>query len=426
MSAMDQPPHAPLTSGDRLWSRLMAMAEIGARADGGVDRQALTAADRAGVARLVGWGRAAGLVPALDRAGNVFLTLAGTDRSLPPVLIGSHLDSQPTGGKFDGAFGVLAAFEVLETLAAAGITPPRDVTLVAWMNEEGSRYAPGMMGSEVFAGVRSLDAVRATPDADGIPAGEELDRLFAAFPDLEPMAPGFPVHAYVEPHIEQASVLEGGGETIGTVTGIQGKKTWEITIGGTAAHAGTEPMERRRDAVQAFARMALAMQALALGAGPDIRFTIGRLTVTPNAPSVVPERAVFRIDLRHPDNAVLDRIGAGIEAAARAEAAPCAVTITRMVDAPANGFDPDLMQAIRDSAASHGHPARDLLSAAGHDARHMAGLTRAAMIFIPCRGGISHHPDEWAEPAHVAAAAQILCDVALFAAASEFAEGASS
>ncbi|MBE9639600.1 M20 family metallo-hydrolase [Salipiger pacificus] len=411
---LSQPP-LPRIDGARLWSRLMSMAEIGARTDGGVDRQALSAEDRAAMARLIGWGESIGLLPSFDTAGNLFLTLPGASEGAT-VLIGSHLDSQPTGGRFDGVFGVLAAFEVLETLHDRGIVPPRPITLVAWMNEEGGRFAPGMMGSEVFSGHRRLTQIGAVTDAAGVSVATELERLAEAFPGVPRIAPGFPLHAYIEPHIEQADHLEREALVIGAVTGIQGKKTYEVTLSGREAHAGTEPMERRVDAVQAFARVALAMQEAALQAGPDIRFTIGRVEVLPNAPSVVPATVRFRIDLRHPRNDVLDRTGLALEAAARAAAAPCIAEVQPMVDAPANTFSPALRRAILRSAAARGLPATELLSAAGHDARHMAPLAPSAMIFIPCRGGLSHHPEEWAEPAHVAAGAQVLLDTCLHAA----------
>ncbi|WP_434287083.1 M20 family metallo-hydrolase [Celeribacter sp. SCSIO 80788] len=412
MTPAPSPLFSPEINGDRLWSRLMSMAEIGARSDGGVDRQALSQEDRDAMARLIGWGEAIGLVPVFDTAGNLFLTMAGAEDGAP-VLIGSHMDSQPTGGRFDGIYGVLAAFEVLETLHETGLVPQRPVTLVAWMNEEGGRFAPGMMGSEVFAGARRLQDIRATCDANGISVGEELETLAQSFPDVPRIEPGFPLHAYIEPHIEQADRLETTGTVIGAVTGIQGKKTYEVTLSGREAHAGTEPMERRLDAVQAFARVAQAMQEIALAAGPEIRFTIGRVEVVPNAPSVVPARVTFRIDLRHPDNAVLNDTGRAIKTAAERQAAPCDVSIQPMVDAPANGFSPFLRRAILAAAETRHVPAMALLSAAGHDARHIAPLCPSAMIFIPCRGGISHHPDEWAEPAHAATGAQILMDVVL-------------
>lgn len=398
-------------SGSRLWQRLMRLAEIGARSDGGVDRQALTAGEIEAWRLLLHWAGEAGLEPSADAAGNLFLTLPGHDRSLPPALIGSHIDTQPTGGKFDGAFGVLAAFEVAATLAEMGIVPMRDITVVAWMNEEGSRFAPGMMGSEAFVGFRSLDAIRAVRDAAGISVAEALDALHAAFPDLPRRTLGFTPAFYIEPHIEQGPVLEQEGVPLGIVTGIQGKITWEVAIEGEEGHAGTLDMAKRRDAVMAFARIASRMQREVGEVDPIVKFTIGRVTVEPNAPSVVASRVVFRIDLRHPDNAALQAHGAILEAAAQAEAAPCTVTVTRLVDAPSNSFDAGLRERLAKAADRLGLPAMPILSAAGHDARHLAPLCPSAMIFIPCRGGISHAPEEWAEPAHVDAGAALLAAV---------------
>jgi N-carbamoyl-L-amino-acid hydrolase len=302
------------------------------------------------------------------------------------------------------------------------VTPERSITVVGWMNEEGSRFAPGMMGSELFAGLRTLEDVMAVRDADGVSVGEALGALHAAFPELPRRALGFPVHAYIEPHIEQADVLETVGAIIGVVSGIQGKKTYDITITGREAHAGTEPMSRRQDAVQAFARMATLMHD-AMAGEELIKFTIGRVVVEPNAPSVVPARVTFRIDLRHPANSVLDACGTRLEDIALAQANGCQVEIRRLVDAPSNGFDEGLRQAIRNSADRHGLSRLEVLSAAGHDARQMAPLTRSAMIFIPCRGGISHHPDEWSEPDHVTAGATVLLDLLLAEAGVSFNQG---
>ena len=403
---------APSISAERLWARLMALGQDGALPDKGVNRQALSAEEILAWRRIIAWGQEAGLTPSTDLAGNLFLTLPGSVPHLKPVVAGSHIDSQPTGGLFDGAFGTLAALEAVTAIVEAGLKPQRSIVVVGWMNEEGSRFAPGMMGSELFAGKRQLADVMAVRDAQGVSVGEALANVHGAFPELVPQPIGFPVHAYIEPHIEQADLLEQTGAVIGIVSGIQGKKTYEMTLTGREAHAGTEPMQRRQDALQAFARAALAMQAAVAG-DDDVRFTIGRLEVEPNAPSVVPARVRFRIDLRHPDNAKLDMYGKRLEAAVTEHAAPCGFDIRRLVDAPSNGFDPDLQQAIRRSAARHAVPALELLSAAGHDARHIAELAPSAMIFIPCRGGISHHPDEWAEPAHVAAGAAVLLDILL-------------
>jgi N-carbamoyl-L-amino-acid hydrolase len=302
---------------------------------------------------------------------------------------------------------------VLTTLSQRGVRPPVDIVCVAWMNEEGSRFAPGMMGSEAFAGVRSLDDVRAVRDAKGVSVADALDALHAAFPALRRRPLGFPLAAYVEAHIEQGPILEAQECVIGVVTGIQGKKTFDIVIEGERGHAGTLAMADRRDALAAFSRMAMVLYAQIGGYDDAVKFTIGRLQVEPNAPSVVPERVTLRIDLRHPDNTVLELLGQRLAASCELFALPCRVTVTPLVDAPSNEFDPALQQAIAHAAQRIGEPHMPILSAAGHDARHMAPLCPSAMIFIPCRDGVSHAEHEWAEPAHVAAGANVLLRVLL-------------
>jgi N-carbamoyl-L-amino-acid hydrolase len=400
-----------LINADRLWTRLMSLAEIGATPAGGVNRQALSDGEIAAWHRVIGWAREAGLTPSTDAAANLFLTLAGRDRAAPPFLLGSHLDSQPTGGKFDGAAGVMAALEAVVSLAEQGDKPARDVIVVAWMNEEGSRFAPGMMGSEAFTGERDMAVIRAARDAGGISVGEALDRLHQAFPDMPHRPLGFATGAYLELHIEQGPLLEAADCTIGVVTGIQGKKTFQVVVEGAEGHAGTLAQSERRDALAAFARMASVLNAEIGTIDADIKFTIGRVAVVPNAPSVVPSRVSFSIDLRHPDNAVLDAAGARILAFCRENAPPCAVTVTPLVDAPSNAFDPRLRASIAEAAREQGHSAMAILSAAGHDARHLAKICPAAMIFIPCRDGASHVEHEWAEPDHVAAGASVLAQV---------------
>ena len=402
---------APRVNADRLWDRLMALAHIGATPAGGVNRQALSNEEIAAWRQVIAWAEASSLVASTDDAGNLFITLQGSDPSALPLLSGSHLDSQPTGGKFDGVYGVLAALEVLTVLAEQGQRPRCDVIAVAWMNEEGSRFAPGMMGSEVFAGVRELAALRGVRDADGVAVGDALDALHAAFPDLPRRRPGFAFEAYVEAHIEQGPVLEAAGATIGVVTGIQGKKTFEVELRGDKGHAGTLAMAERRDALAAFTRIASALYTQVGGHDEQVKFTIGQLRVEPNAPSVVPERALMRIDLRHPDAATLDLLGARLVALCRGHATPCEVDVHALVDAPGNGFDAELQGSIEAAAHRLELPSLRLLSAAGHDARHMAPLAPSAMIFIPCRAGVSHAEHEWAEPAHVAAGADVLLQV---------------
>ena len=396
---------------DRLWDRLMVLARFGATPAGGVNRQALSHEEIDAWRQMVEWSREAGLEASTDDAGNLFITLRGSDPAALPLLSGSHLDSQPTGGKFDGVYGVVAALEVLTVLAEQGLRPRCDVTAVAWMNEEGSRFAPGMMGSEAFAGVRDLAVLRSARDADGIAVGDALDALHAAFQALPRRPLGFEFAAYVEAHIEQGPLLEAAGTPIGVVTGIQGKKTFEVELRGDKGHAGTLAMAARRDALAAFARIASALYAHIGEHDASVKFTIGQLRVEPNAPSVVPERVVMRVDLRHPDAATLDLLGARLITLCRAHAAPCEVDVRLLVDAPGNGFDARLQDSIEAAARRLGLSSLRLLSAAGHDARHMAPLAPSAMIFIPCRAGVSHAEHEWAAPAHVVAGADVLLQV---------------
>jgi beta-ureidopropionase / N-carbamoyl-L-amino-acid hydrolase len=401
----------PLINGGRLWTRLIALAEIGATSAGGLDRQALSDGEIAAWHRVIGWAQEAGLSAATDAAGNLFLVLAGHDRSAPPLLVGSHLDSQPTGGKFDGAAGVVAALEAAVSLAERGERPARDVIVVAWMNEEGSRFAPGMMGSEAFIGARSIDVIRQVRDASGISVGDELDRLHACFSGLPRKPLGFAVDAYLELHVEQGPLLEAEDRIIGVVTGIQGKKTFLMVVEGAEGHAGTLVQRERRDALAAFARMAAALHAEIGSIDAEIKFTIGRVLVEPNAPSVVPSRVTFSVDLRHPDNAVLGVAGTRVISLGERHAPPCAVKVTLLVDAPSNEFDALLRGRIEQAARELDLLAMPILSSAGHDARHLAKVCPSAMIFIPCRDGVSHVEHEWTEPEHVVAGASVLARV---------------
>lgn len=391
-------------NGARLWARLQALARHGARADGGVDRQALTPLEIEAKRTLIGWAKEAGLTARTDVVGNLFLRRDGID---PPLLIGSHIDTQPTGGKYDGAYGVLAGLAAVEALAEAGITPRRAIEIVAWTNEEGSRFAPGMMGSPGFAGVRDVAEIHARRDAAGISAGEALDAAFAALPEL-PIGPlGGPVHAYLEPHIEQGVRLEQAGIPIGIVTGLQGKRTFRVTVTGEAAHAGTAPRAARRDALLAASRAVLALEALTADPDDVVRFTIGRFDVSPNAPSVVPEQVGFSIDLRHPDAATLQRLGDAIAPTCAGVAPPCAIAVEELSAAQPSVFDARLQDELEAMAAELNLPAMRLLSSAGHDARFLAPLCPTAMIFIPCAGGVTHHPAESITPGDALAGAQL-------------------
>lgn len=410
--------HDAVINPDRLWNRLMSLGKIGATGNGGVNRQALTDGEHAAWQTIIEWGRQAGLHASTDEAANLYLTLPGAQPDLLPVMAGSHLDSQPTGGKFDGAYGVVAALEAATAFVDCGIKPLRDIIVVAWMNEEGSRFAPGMMGSEAFAGVRSITDIRQTLDSSGISVGQEIDRIHRAFSNLGTYPLGFDVATYLELHIEQNIELEAANKVIGVVSGIQGKKTFEVCIRGKKGHAGTVAMPDRRDAVLAFARMAHALHQRLEAFEADIKFTIGRVEASPNAPSVIPEKVRFRIDLRHPDNQVLEACGKKVNAVCTELAVPCEVVVTPLMSAPSNRFDPTLQDHIRSAARHREFSYMDVLSYAGHDARHMAPLCPSAMIFIPCKDGISHDEREWIEPQHASAGAQVLLDVLGVASAS--------
>ena len=390
----------------RLLARLDALACHGARADGGVDRPALGEAEIAARAEIVAWGRASGLEPFTDALANLFLRLPGRSDEAP-VLAGSHIDSQPTGGRYDGTVGVLAALSAVEAIQAAGIRPKRPIEVVAWMNEEACRFAPGMMGSEAFAGLKTPDQILPIADAAGTTVGEAVAAVLAADRDvpLRPL-PGT-AHAFVEAHIEQGTVLEQAGVPLGIVTGIQGTRRYRVRVTGEAAHAGTTARADRRDALMAAMRMIAAVEDLTRNAA-DTLFTVGLFEVKPNAPSVIPAEAFFSIDVRQADDAVLDRLGTAIPETLRANAGPCTVEVREIAHARSVAFDDGLRRTLYDAAAGLGAPAMDVFSAAGHDARSLARVCPTAMVFIPCRGGISHHPSEHAEAEHIVLAARVL------------------
>jgi N-carbamoyl-L-amino-acid hydrolase len=390
----------------------MALAAFGARPDGGVDRQTLTGAEVEARAQLVDWGRALGLKPFTDAGANLFLRSDGREPDLPPVLAGSHVDSQPTGGKFDGTYGVLAALEAVQAMAEAGLRPRRSIEVVAWTNEEGSRFAPGMTGSELFTGVKVLDEVSDLRDSAGTRMGDALSAVLAADQDIPQRPFGRPCAAFVEPHIEQGPVLEREAVPVGIVTGIQGTRRYRVRVIGEAAHAGTAERHERRDALMAAIRMVHAIDRAA--SDPvDVKLTVGLFQVTPNAPSVVPAEVFFSIDLRHPENEVVDRIDAEIRRIVEAERGPCEAVLTQIAHAPSLSFSPAIRAALSRAASDLGIPHRDIYSAAGHDSRQLHYVCPTGMIFVPCRGGISHNPAEWARPADLTAGAKVLAD-ALF------------
>jgi N-carbamoyl-L-amino-acid hydrolase len=394
----------------RLWERHEAMARFGATPRGGVNRQALSHEDFSARRQLIAWGESYGLRAAGDAAGNLFFRLTGRDDDAPPVLTGSHLDSQPTGGKYDGTFGVLAGLEALGAIRAANIVPRHPIELVAWMNEEGSRFAPGMMGSEAFAGIRSLEDIRARTDCDGISVGAALDELAAIFPDLAQRPLGFPVKAFIEAHIEQGPELEACAKQIGVVSGIQGKKTYRVTLHGTDAHAGTTRRAERRDALRTAVTMIEHLYANVDDDADVVRFTVGRLVVEPNAPSVVPGRAEFSIDLRHPDAATLHVFGKRVVEICRAHAAPCTINVEQLVDAEPLVFPDGIRAVVRAAAERRRLSWMALPSAAGHDARNLHYVCPAGMIFIPCARGVSHNEAESVTADDMAAGTGLLAE----------------
>jgi beta-ureidopropionase / N-carbamoyl-L-amino-acid hydrolase len=395
----------------RLAERLAAMARIGATEQGGVNRQALSKEDAAAQRQLIEWGRALNLKPSIDAIGNLFLRLEGTDASAPPVLSGSHLDSQPTGGKFDGVFGVLAAFEAVEAIVASGIAPRVSIDIVAWMNEEGSRFAPGMMGSAVFAGDRSLDATLAVVDKQGTSVKQALSDVREHLHDIPERALGERPAAYVEAHIEQGPHLEKEGLTIGVVTGIQGKRTFKVRVDGEAAHAGTSTRAERRDALLAAIAMVQALADAMHDAEDIVKFTVGRFDVTPSAPSVVPSAVDFSIDLRHPDSATLQRLGDRIASICQAHAGVCNVKVTELSSAMSLDFPEPMRARIREAATRLDLPHRDILSTAGHDARYLHYVCPSAMIFVPSHLGLTHCETEYTSSSDLAAGVRVLADV---------------
>lgn len=392
----------------RLWQRHMRMAHHGGTRAGGVNRQALSEEEFAARRTLIDWGSSFGLTAAQDAAGNLFMRRAGTDNEAPPVLTGSHIDSQPTGGRFDGIYGVLAGLEVLQAMQEAGLRTRRPVELVAWMNEEGSRFAPGMMGSSVFGGARSLASIRSVTDASGRTVGAELDRLFLTFSSLPRVAIQRPVHSYIEAHIEQGPLLEAAGLGVGVVTGIQGKRTFRVAVQGEEAHAGTAGRECRRDALLAAVRVIRELEIACDDADDLAKFTVGRLDVRPNAPSVVPALVTFSVDLRHPTASELRRLGDMIEPLCRELAAPCTAAVEELSHAITIEFPSAIRQLITSAAHELGVPTMELISSAGHDARYLHAICPTGMIFVPCRQGISHNEAEWAAPEDLAAGARVL------------------
>ena len=395
---------------DRLWQRHMEMAAFGATPRGGVNREALTPEFAQARQCLLGWTSERGYTSAVDAIGNLFIRRPGTDPTAAPVVTGSHLDTQPAGGKFDGAFGVLAALDVLDALSDAGIETKRPVELVDWMNEEGGRFQPTTMGSSVFAGTLPLATVLATTDRKGVSVDEALAAMLGQIKTDETREFGFPMAAYLEAHIEQGPVLETTGNTIGIVTDIQGLRWFQIEVTGEEAHAGTTPRANRKDALAAAVEMIETLHLFMYDKNDILRFTVGRLEVSPNSPNTVPGKALFTVDFRHPDANVLRDMGDHIEEIRDAHCGDCEVSVTETITSAPTTFHPAIVGLIGDAARNQKLPAMEMISGATHDAKSLAGLCPSGMIFVPCAGGVSHNEAESASPADLAAGTRVLAE----------------
>lgn len=398
----------------RLLKSVADFAAIGATPAGGVNRQALSREDRAARRLLAERALARGFAVFQDEAANLFLRREGRDPALPPLLIGSHLDSQPTGGRFDGALGTLSAFEALEALTDAGVETDRAIEVVAFTNEEGSRFSPGCMGSMAFAGVGAVadwDTVRAT---DGALLAEELAATLAALPEAEVRPVGHAISAFVELHIEQGPILEREDVPIGVVTAVQGTKWLEIVFSGEAAHAGTTPLEFRKDAMTAAAATIARLQEDIMPTDPQARLTVGRIVAEPGSINVIPSRVAFTVDIRHPDAKVLATMERRVRQECGAAGARwgCAVAVGQRVDMAPGRFAPAITGEIEAACRTLGISSRPIVSGAFHDALFVSRVAPSAMIFVPCRNGISHNEAEFVTDAHIAAGAHVMLAVA--------------
>ena len=405
------------TNGERLWSSLMKMAKVGATPKGGCNRVAFTDADRQGRDLFVGWCRDAGCRVSVDRIGNIFARRPSRRDDLPVVMAGSHLDTQPTGGKFDGVYGVLAGLEVVRTLNDKGIETEVPVEVAVWTNEEGCIFKP-MLGSAVFTGAVSLDEVLEwREDQEGWTVREGLERMgYAGDMPIN----SYPVACYFEAHIEQGPVLEANGNVVGVVTSAQGQRWYDIALDGMEAHAGPTPMAVRRDAMVGAARIVLEIDRIGRSR-EDSRGTVGRMRVRPNSPNTVPGRVEFSGDLRHPDAGVLAAMDDQFRSAAAAIATEMGLglDVSERAYLPPVSFHPTLVDLVRRNARLEGKPFQDIYTGAGHDACNMAKVLPTTMIFVPCENGLSHNELESAEPEDLHAGCNVLCNSMLAVASRE-------
>jgi N-carbamoyl-L-amino-acid hydrolase len=392
----------------RQWDRLMAMARIGAIPDDGVNRACLTELDRQARRLLIGWAKEIDVSVSIDAAANLWLRRNGTDPTVTPVVTGSHMDTQPNGGRFDGIYGVMAGLEALTALHDSGTTTKRPIEVVAWTNEEGGRFAPGCMGSMAWSGFRRIEEFADVTDPEGTRFADALAVHLAAESDLPHRPLGSQPYAYVEAHIEQGPRLETENKDIGIVTGIQGSRWFTVTLTGDTAHAGTTPLGLRRDAVQDMVRAITALNALMHDPKDLLRFTVGRIAVEPNTSNSVANRASFTIDFRHPDKDVLLARGDAIAGVVQAAVRDAGVTVTETFHALPVEFASTVISTVERAAADQGYTAMRLPSGAFHDAQFVVPVCPTGMIFVPCRKGISHNPAEYSTPGQLAAGTNVL------------------
>jgi N-carbamoyl-L-amino-acid hydrolase len=400
-------PSSIRVDGARLWQSLMDLAQIGATPKGGVRRLALSDLDRQGRDLVVGWLRDAGATVEVDGAGNVFAVRRGRDDATPVVLTGSHVDTQPSGGKFDGNYGVLAGLEVLRTLNDAGVVTKKPVGVAIWTNEEGTRFIPTMGGSGAFARVFTLDYLLAQRDIDGISFGEALRGIgYAGSTPVGERA----VDAYFEAHIEQGPILEREDRVIGVVTGALGQRWYDCVWTGQDAHAGPTPMEARHDALRGASRMVEEVNAMAVRHAPDGRATVGFMQVKPNSRNVIPGQVTMSIDVRHPDDEALATMDRELRAAAAIIARDLRLKcdIRQVVEFAASHFNVDCVNSVERAAEMLGLSSRKIVSGAAHDAVYLSRVAPTSMIFVPCKDGISHNEIEDARPEHLEAGANVL------------------
>ncbi len=410
MSLMDQtnqPQTNQRVDGKRLWDSLMGFAEIGATAKGGVRRLTLTDVDRRARDRFRSECEALGLTVRVDAIGNMFARRPGRDPNRPPVLFGSHLDSQPSGGKFDGALGVIAGLEVMRSLNDLGIVTDAPLELINWTDEEGSRFGHSLMGSGVWAGVFALDKAYALTDTEGVAVRTALEGIgYRGGETAEP----FKADAYFELHIEQGPILERETKQIGIVTGAQAQVWYDVVTIGQDSHAGTTPPSTRKDALVCAARIIDLVDRMMRARGEDGRGTVGQLLVFPNSRNVVPGEVRFSVEFRHPSDAEVDVLDAEFPPAARAlaDASGVGLELTTLFKIPAQPFDPSCVELVRQGAGKLGYSTREIVSGAGHDAVYVARHVPTAMIFTPCKDGLSHNEAESIEPEEAEAGCQVL------------------